>query len=560
MSWTDRHGKTLSESDYNSIQKMYDNIFEAMLNTMQIDQEFLNDIDDRENSKMLVKLFREYKEKIFREFNEKTLSHKKMRLDTFFAKRVTGFAEILENQRKNIDQELLHHLRNTTLRSIYERIGAGPYKVQKKDTYDGLKQSMKSFKLTSKPLKGIETIKTYASDGTDYVPLNNLRKGNSGTFELAKGNEKIEKKYMDALAYSYAVSETFTKKNKVSFGDLYTAFSKLNELLVESNEVVKGGKIRGEDVKVNDSLKGISPIAIPGHLYYFLNKVAENINKIKKTTDPNLQKSQAVQLAAFIYQMAVAEHVFADGNGRTCRLLSDIVLQTFGMPPHTPNPAMMGTIDNIGNPMNYEKGAAIILQGVKVSNDYLELMKGNDREGITNEAKRILNDEKIDTGIVDEKAPKASLELAIKIRENKNALIEACDDFITANHIGSKNSEQYRALVRRAMTLKTLLETESMHSANVINTMKSLQKDTQAYFDYTKIRDRKDSTRRARLDAARRIFSVVHSSAKVETEILESVNRINSQKSMVMDTKTTIPKANIDKQADNVSKRSQSIL
>jgi hypothetical protein len=40
-----------------------------------------------------------------------------------------------------------------------------------------------------------------------------------------------------------------------------------------------------------------------------------------------------LELAALAYQKLVSIHPFADANGRTCRLVADIILQRGGLPP-----------------------------------------------------------------------------------------------------------------------------------------------------------------------------------------------------------------------------------
>lgn len=523
MGWIDKNGKRLNKTDCECIRTLYKDVFDGIFEEMAMSQKYR---DNQADYKALIQQLKAAADEMLQQFDKKGSSKKLICVDSFFDKGMRRLVDMAESQKEKFGVLDMNAIRKS-LASVYGRSGIKGYKPEKQDTAKGLKESMGSFKLTKKAFKGIENIKTYAADGSDFAPLTELRKGNSETFELAGDDETLKRKYQDALDCSYEASDVFKKKNKVSFSDLYNAFSRFNSYIAEEFMYVRPGKLSASAMKSGE-VDGVSPMSMPVQLYYFLDNVAEKINSIKKVKNKDLQKSQAVQLAAFTYQMAIAEHVFGDGNGRTSRLLSDTILQTFDMPPHTPNPAIMGLISTVGYAMDYDKGAAIMLQGVKVSNDYLELNKGNTREGIADEAKRILDEEKINTGIVDEKNPKSAVELAIRVRENKNALLEACDDLIKANHFGSKNSEQYKALVSQTKALKQLLKTKPMNSEDVAKQMEQVDEASVAYVEYTKTRERTDVTRRARLSAARRLSSLAVKSGKLSKAIQKKLAQVES--------------------------------
>ncbi len=87
-------------------------------------------------------------------------------------------------------------------------------------------------------------------------------------------------------------------------------------------------------------IEGVGTFTAPKALYKTLSTIADSMNKIKKTQNEALRKTQAIQLAGFAYAVTLSEHVFMDANGRTCRLFADTILQTFELPPHTPLPDM----------------------------------------------------------------------------------------------------------------------------------------------------------------------------------------------------------------------------
>jgi hypothetical protein len=505
MGWIDKNGKRLSKTDCDGIKSMYEGVFQGLLEVMKFRRHYMKrgswaDYDE------LTAQIQNHANEMLQKFEEKTNDKKLICVDSFFNKSLLGLTKIVESKKEKFDERDFRRIRDS-LESIYERLGIKGFKPKKKDTAKGLNESMKSFKLTKKAFKGIKDIRDYAANGRDFAPLTELRKENSGTFSAAANDENLEKKYQDALNCSYEVANAFKQKEKVSFGDLYDAFSRFNSHVAQEGQFVHPGKMSGTEMQAG-MLDGISPMSMPVQMYYFLDNVAEKINSIKKVQNKELQKSQAVQLAAFTNQMAVAAHVFGDGNGRTCRLLADTILQTFDMPPHTPNPAMMGLANTIGNAMDYDKCTAIMLRGVRVSNDYLELNKGNTREGIADEAKRIFSEEKINPEIVDENDTKNSVELAIKVRENKSALLDACHDLVMANHLGSKNSDEYKTLAEQSKALEELLKTKPMYSEDVLRQMKTIRKATDNYLRHTKEIVKTGSTRRMRFNAARRISMI----------------------------------------------------
>ena len=66
--------------------------------------------------------------------------------------------------------------------------------------------------------------------------------------------------------------------------------------------------------------------------------------------------------------MTVSEHVFGDGNGRTCRFFADTILQTFGLPPHIPLPEIRELGKTIGTePIDFNKGTEIFMSGIRQS-------------------------------------------------------------------------------------------------------------------------------------------------------------------------------------------------
>ena len=87
----------------------------------------------------------------------------------------------------------------------------------------------------------------------------------------------------------------------------------------------------------------------------------------------NCQKGKAnpVEVAALAYQKMVSLHPFSDGNGRTCRLVMDYVLQSSGLPPavlgDNVDVAVLGTQDQDTSRISKTPTDAVmtVLQGVQ---------------------------------------------------------------------------------------------------------------------------------------------------------------------------------------------------
>ncbi|MBQ7599476.1 MAG: Fic family protein [Clostridia bacterium] len=264
------------------------------------------------------------------------------------------------------------------------------------DKDEGYEKTDSAFKLADEPLPGIEEIGSYNPNNTSVGVLYDARSGNSGTLEnkvedrlkdlndpknqLPEQQEQLKARLNDAVKSTgglHVVGETsrifsteLMNKDNITFGDLYDVFSGLNKAARQGDD--KGGKLRGEGITAG-RVNGVGTFNAPRDLYKTLSKVADLMNRIKKTENEALRKTQAIQVANYAYFMTLSEHVFGDGNGRTCRMFADTILQTFGLPPHTPMPEIQNELKTIGtDPMDFNKGTEIFFKGIKESDKLLK--------------------------------------------------------------------------------------------------------------------------------------------------------------------------------------------
>lgn len=242
------------------------------------------------------------------------------------------------------------------------------------NTTEGYNKSSQGFKLADVPMQDVDLIAPFDPDTSDVTPLMEKRHGNS---ETLSGNNNLSQKQQDALHVNdFAMVESRAqacnlkeKSEDYTFSDLWNAFSSINKIVNDKpdNDINEFGKLRGEAV-VAGKIKGPGISTIPNMLTKTFDTIADYMNQIKNTPDENLRKTRAIQLAAYAYQMTLSEHVFADGNGRTCRLFADTILQTFGLPPHIPSKAETEIVESIGTPFDFEAGAQVFFDNVMDSN------------------------------------------------------------------------------------------------------------------------------------------------------------------------------------------------
>ena len=231
--------------------------------------------------------------------------------------------------------------------------------------------------------------------------------------------------------------------DNISAGNLFQLFSSINADVRGGD--AGGGQLRGKKVSVGQvQTPGVA--ALPEDAYRTFSEIAAQMQEIKKTQDPKLAKTQAVHLAAFAYQMTISEHMFGDGNGRTCRLLSDTILQTFGLPPMSPVKELAKTGKTIGSDLDFDAGAAAMMQGVRQSDEALKSSRNRKTSDETMSYRTAAVPENYDpvTASDDES-------LAMLYQLIKNPRPEDTEEQISARkrHFAEMRARQMRAQERR---------------------------------------------------------------------------------------------------------------
>lgn len=243
--------------------------------------------------------------------------------------------------------------------------------VNERNTREAYQRTEDAYHIAEQALPGVENIAEYDPSKQKGEELLVPRMGNSGTLDpnepentpktIAKAKKGFENAAEVARKGAVALRKT---KGDIGFSDLFGIFTNLNKAARPNDK--NGGKLRGRYIQAG-RLFGVDSGKVGEQAYRTFSLIADRMNAIKKLPDRDLQKTQAIQLASFAQQMTISEHMFSDGNGRSCRLLADTILQTFGLPPHSPQEEQMHISKTMGEQMDFDVGANMMLNAVQRS-------------------------------------------------------------------------------------------------------------------------------------------------------------------------------------------------
>lgn len=298
---------------------------------------------------------------------------------------------------------------------VYGRLKYPDMPDNEQDSEDAYKRSTGNFMLAESAMEGIGDIPEYDPNSESIKALNAARSANSSS--LAHGLEELEAKRQEILndedmsqelkdrnierinkaeeeykrnffglntaaEMSRAHSAGLRNRETVTMSDLFTVLSDLNGANRPGDP--RGGMLRGRYVQAGEgenAIIGTTASSVPPMLFRALEDISGYMNVIKQTPDPALRKTRALQLAAFSFSTLLSGHFFDDGNGRTCRMFADTILQTFGLPPHTPMPEMIaGKVKTMGRGSDYRELSGIFLEGIKKSSETLEGIRAGAEE------------------------------------------------------------------------------------------------------------------------------------------------------------------------------------
>ena len=143
-------------------------------------------------------------------------------------------------------------------------------------------------------------------------------------------------------------AQKLKSKSAITFSDLMLAYMEINAGVgdqASKGEKSNDGKLKAQSAGTSSgSIVGPSGDTISADLFLMFNFAAKTMNEIKaiQETQPNVAKSRAVKLAGIVNSMTVSAHTFVNGNGRTCRLLADVILESVELPPASVNATMTG--------------------------------------------------------------------------------------------------------------------------------------------------------------------------------------------------------------------------
>lgn len=515
MGFKGKNGKKLSENDLRALKGLYTDLMEGYLRRMLVSEtaKLDDEFDDPE-----IRKFQELCSGFLTRFDENSRKEEDIYVEDFYNDEMYRFwADFAEYARTPEVQSIGVTSYTRTFFYNFGNHFVSRYQSQDLINRDqGLEVSMQSFKLRNRPIDGIDQIEDFDPKQPYVDPMIEARQANSGTYQnmqLDEDKSRLERATEEfRIVADYAREEAagLMDKETVEFSDLYRIFTTLNRKL----EGETGGKVRVESIAAG-TIEGIDSAAIPADVFTTFSTIADHINRIRKTEDPLLRKSQAVQLAAFAYQLTISEHVFGNGNGRSCRLLADTILQTFGLPPQVPNYALIGTGASIGTKLDFEKGEQCFFRGVSVSSDLMRLNRNENLPDIRQKAVASLNSENLSLRILDATTPSNAINLAVQSGEARYSLATYLDDFIKADHFGTRNSRQFKGLIETANKALLVLGSESIYSRKSANALKKVSDAITAYEEHCVRHPRNNVTRRTRLSALSNIKKTLENAKDV---------------------------------------------
>lgn len=442
-----RNGKVLTDAEVRILAKMMKESLEdhAKISEQNVPIFLLG--DQKDFGDIITKNYKEAIPDVDATFEKFSKSKENISMEETFQKVFAGVYEKSIKEGKSYNKEDIARAIETLLVNTGDDTQAKyygeKYKVPENDEANIINTAA-DFSLAQEAMPGAAELTDFAPSSDRVVGLAVARMGNSTTYaDLKDQMNRADKKELTdadkAMFGFYTASETakvisadlMSKKN-VGFTDLYDAFTSVNSILRTGDE--NGGKMRGNQVSAGSAIRGVGSAKCPAAMYNILDFIAENMNKIKKTADPALRKTQAIQLAAFTYQMTLSAHLFADANGRSCRILSDIVLQSFGLPPHTPSKEETTLCHSIGDgSLDFKKGAEVFMNGVQLSDKIVKEQKEAERaKADPQELAR------------SEEAGRRAAEAQAELRSKQKYQVDRVDDALV------KKFTDYRASVKKA--------------------------------------------------------------------------------------------------------------
>lgn len=139
---------------------------------------------------------------------------------------------------------------------------------------------------------------------------------------LTVGNGKTVKEHFEAINHADAIDyvEDIVLKNEVL---TERTIKQIHYLVLKNIDNTNAGNYRKSNVKISGSEH--TP---PDFLF-----VSEEMANLMKWYEEVKQSLHPVELAAIFHHKFVYIHPFVDGNGRTARLLMNLILMQYGYPP-----------------------------------------------------------------------------------------------------------------------------------------------------------------------------------------------------------------------------------
>jgi len=193
-------------------------------------------------------------------------------------------------------------------------------------------------------------------------------------FERPEDKNMLDDREAAGLWKAIALSKEIGEDTRVL--DLGVVLDLHLKIFIEAMPEIAGRfRKAGEDVKKLACIEPPLGIAVPEKIHGFEKDLIYKITQIAARPDPNHKKQykrwveSVFDLAAWTQHKLVAIHPFCEGNGRVARLMTNVILRRFHMPPtdvkmeSDEKPKYINALCQIDNHGDYEPLRTLLLRG-----------------------------------------------------------------------------------------------------------------------------------------------------------------------------------------------------
>jgi len=175
---------------------------------------------------------------------------------------------------------------------------------------------------------------------------------------------------------------------------------------------------------------------------------------------------------------------------------------------------------------------------VKISDNLLKINNLGE-EKIKETANELIAEHFINPSVLGNMEPRDCINMAIQIKGDKFSIMDSIETFISADHLFSWNSDEYKDVINKAKAFSECLLTNPINSDKIEKATAELRKSIKDYEKHCELKPRKGNpTREKRLSAINNLkdgLDHLEASAKSLTEIEKKGPNIDAREDVAED-------------------------